>query len=225
MHAATPSRALRPSRQSSRAGRCACASATSTRCPIPRAGASPRRSSPSWRRASPCSAGGSRRLNVCGLRLSRKVVLSPFLLLLVASAASAAYDVNDVKLGAAERDIKQRFPNAHCRALEWPSRAAERRCDDSRITFGGVDGSVTFYLKGDSVEGFDVRFDQREVERVLTYLRTRYGKPLAEPPAPPPAPVSIEWKAADERARLTSEPGRRRASLLAWRGAFDDEIY
>ncbi len=153
--------------------------------------------------------------------------LTPFVLVLLASAASAAYDVNEVKLGASERDIKQRFPNAHCRALEWPSRAADRRCDDSRITVGGVDASVTFYLKRDSVEGFDLRFDHRDTPTMLKYLQTRYGKPLAQPPAPatPPAPVTVDWKGADERARLTSEPGRRRASLLVWRGAFEEEIY
>ena len=156
--------------------------------------------------------------------------LTPFMLALAASAASAAYDVNEVKLGASEPDIKQRFPNAHCRALEWPSRAADRRCDDSRITFGGIDASVTFYLKGDSVEGFDVRFDQRDTPAILKYLQTHYGKPLREPPAPatprvPPTPVTVDWKSADERARLTSEPGRRRASLLVWRGAFEEEIY
>lgn len=151
----------------------------------------------------------------------------PFTLALVAFAAAAAYDVNDVTLGASERDIRQRFPNAHCRALEWPSRAAERRCDDSRISFGGLDASVTFYLKRDSVEGFDVRFDQRELERMLRYLRTRYGAPLAEPSAPatPPMPVTVQWKGTDAQARLTSEPGRRRASLLVWRGAFEEEIY
>ncbi|HET7362728.1 MAG TPA: hypothetical protein VFJ70_04055 [Burkholderiales bacterium] len=149
------------------------------------------------------------------------------MLAFVASVASAAYDVNDVTLGASEGDIKQHFPNAHCRALEWPSRAAERRCDDSRIKFGGVDASVTFYLKRDSVEGFDMRFDQRELAAVLKFLQARYGKPLAEPPAPPtPAgPVTVEWKAAGERARLSSEHGRRRASLLVWRGAFEEEIY
>lgn len=153
--------------------------------------------------------------------------LTPFILALLAKAASAAYDVNDVKLGASERDIKQHFPNAHCRALEWPSRAADRRCDDSRITVGGVDASVTFYLKRDAVEGFDVRFDHRDTPTMLRHLQSRYGKPLAEPPAPatPPAPVSIEWQGADEHARLTSEPGRRRASLLVWRGAFEEEIY
>ena len=153
--------------------------------------------------------------------------MTPFILAFVASAAAAAYDANDVKLGATERDIRQRFPNAHCRALEWPSRAAERRCDDSRIMFGGVDASITFYLKRDSLQAFDVRFDHREIATVLKYLQSRYGKPLAEPAAPatPPAPVTVEWKGTDERARLTSEPGRRRASLLVWRGAFEEEIY
>jgi len=34
-----------------------------------------------------------------------------------------------------------------------------------------------------------------------------------------------EWKSGDERARLTSEKGRRRASLLVWRGTFETEIY
>jgi len=151
--------------------------------------------------------------------------LSPFILALVAGAASAAYDANDVTLGATERDIKQRFPNAHCRVLEWPSRAAERRCDDSRISFGGVDASVTFYLKRDSVEGFDVRFDHHDTATVLKYLQSRYGKPVAAPAATPPAPVTVEWKGTGEQARLSSEPGRRRASLFVWRGAFEEEIY
>jgi len=153
--------------------------------------------------------------------------VTPIILAFVAAAASAAYDANEVKLGASEREIKQRFPNAHCRALEWPSRAAERRCDDSRITFGGADASVTFYLKRDSLEAFDVRFDHHDLAAVLKYLQSRYGKPLAEPAAPAtsPAPVNVEWKGSGEQARLSSEPGRRRASLLVWRGAFEEEIY
>jgi len=149
------------------------------------------------------------------------------ILVLTAGAAAAAYDANDVKLGAAERDIKQRFPNAHCRELEWPSRAADRRCDDSRITFAGVDASVTFYLKKNSVEGFDLRFDQRELDRVVKYLRTRYGEPYTEIGLPykPEAPAKVEWQAKDEQARLSAEPSRRRASLLVWRGTFEQEIY
>ncbi|HYL25289.1 MAG TPA: hypothetical protein VEV21_12935 [Burkholderiales bacterium] len=151
--------------------------------------------------------------------------MTPFILAFVAAAASAAYDANEVQLGASEREIKQRFPNVHCRALEWPSRAAERRCDDSRITFGGADASVTFYLKRDSLEAFDVRFDHHDLPAVLKYLQSRYGKPLAEPAAPATPPVTVEWKGTGEQARLTSEPGRRRASLLVWRGAFEEEIY
>src|ERR687887_1637500 len=119
--------------------------------------------------------------------------LSPLILALAASAAAASYDANDVTLGAAERDIKQRFPNAHCRALEWPSRAADRRCDDSRISFGGLDASITFYLKRDSVEAFDVRFDHRNLAAMLKYLQARYGKPLDEPTMPA-TPVMMEWK-------------------------------
>src|SRR5712692_1919633 len=115
-------------------------------------------------------------------RCYRKIALTPFLLL--ALPAAAAYDVNEVALGASEERIKERFPYAHCRALEWPTRAAERRCDDSRIIFGGVDASVTFYLRRDAVEGFDVRFDRRELERVVEFLRQRYGAPAAEGPDP-----------------------------------------
>lgn len=138
-----------------------------------------------------------------------------------ASSAIAAYDANDLTLGASETQIKKSFPNAHCRELEWPSRAAERRCDDSRISFAGVDASVTFYLKRGAVEGFDVRFDRRELARVKDFLVKRYGKPASEGETPP----AVEWQSVGERARLSAEQGRRRASLLVWRGAFDQEIY
>lgn len=137
------------------------------------------------------------------------------------NCAAAAYDVNEVALGASEKRIKERFPYANCRPLEWPTRAAERRCDDSRISFGGVDASVTFYLRRDAVEGFDVRFDRRELERVMQFLRTRYGEPAAEGPEP----IKLEWKTRGERAVLTSEQGRRRASLLVSRGTFEEELY
>ena len=149
-----------------------------------------------------------------------RVVLTLFILLLTGSAL-AAYDVNEVALGASEKEIKQRFPYANCRPLEWPTRAADRRCDDSRIQFVGVDASVTFYLRRDAVEGFDVRFDRRELERVVESLRKRYGAPAAEGPPP----VTAEWKAKGERAVLTAEQGRRRASLLVSRGTFEEELY
>jgi hypothetical protein len=150
----------------------------------------------------------------------RKIALTPFIFLL-ASAAIAAYDVNEVTLGASEKQLKQRFPYANCRPLEWPTRAADRRCDDSRISFGGVDASVTFYLRRDAVEGFDVRFDRHELERVIEFLRKRYGAPAAEGPEP----IKAEWKDKAERAVLTAEQGRRRASLLVSRGSFEEELY
>jgi hypothetical protein len=147
------------------------------------------------------------------------------LFLLAAGAASAAYDVNDVPLGTSEKDLKQHFPHANCRPLEWPSRAADRRCDDSRITFGGVDASVTFYLRRNAVEGFDVRFDHRDLDPVLKYLRTRYGAPAFESPGPVLARWEGKRKDGAERAVLTSEKGRRRASLFVSRGTFEDELY
>ena len=140
---------------------------------------------------------------------------------LVAGSAAAAYDLNDVPLGASESEIKQHFPNANCRALEWSSRAADRRCDDSRNHLGGVDASVTFYLKRDALEGFDVRFDHRDVGGIVKFLSTRYGAPVFEGPGP----VMAQWKKQAERATITSEKGRRRASLLVSRGTFEDEIY
>jgi hypothetical protein len=134
--------------------------------------------------------------------------------LVAAALAAAAFDVSGVALGANEQQVKSAFPHANCRALEWPSRAAERRCDDSRIQFAGIDASVTFYLRRGAVEGIDLRFDQRQRETVLKFLHERYGQPGPR-----------EWKMRGERARLTAEQGNRRASLLVWRGDFEQELY
>jgi hypothetical protein len=148
-----------------------------------------------------------------------KFALTPFLA--VALPAAAGYDVNGVALGATEKDIREKFPYANCRALEWPSRAADRRCDDSRIIFAGVDASVTFYLRKGIVEGFDVRFDHRDAAGIVKSLTPRYGAPSFEGTGP----VMAQWKNKAERATISSEPGRRRASLLVSRGTFEDEIY
>lgn len=150
----------------------------------------------------------------------RKIALTPFLLLAVIPAL-AAYDINEVALGATEKQVKARFPYANCRALEWPTRAADRRCDDGRIQVGGIDASVTFYLRRDAVEGFDLRFERTDLERMMKFLRERYGKPVAEGPDP----VKLEWKDKGAHAVLTAETKRRRASLLVSRGAFEEELY
>ena len=143
------------------------------------------------------------------------------LFLLLFAGSAHAYDLNGVALGASEKDIRQQFPYANCRPLEWPSLAADRRCDDSRIIFAGVDASVTFYLRKGKVEGFDVRFDHRDIAGIVKFLTPRYGAPDFEGPGP----VMAQWKRSAERATITSEQGRRRASLLVSRGTFEDEIY
>src|SRR5512138_2225223 len=139
-----------------------------------------------------------------------------------AGAARAAYDVNEVTLGATEAQVKQHFPHANCRALEWKSRAADRRCDDSRIKLGGLDASVTFYLRRDAVEGMDVRFDRRHLEPMAKFLRQRYGQAAERKDA---LATRVEWKSGAEHARLVAEQGSRRASMLIWRGGFDEELY
>jgi hypothetical protein len=146
--------------------------------------------------------------------------LTPFIFLL-ALPALAAYDLNEIALGASENQVKARFPQAHCRPLEWQSRAADRRCDDSRVKVGGMEASVTFYLKNDALEGFDLRFDAPNVVPMRKVLSERYGAPDFIDKGE----VKAEWKSNGERARITAEPGRRRASLLVWRGAFEDELY
>lgn len=165
------------------------------------------------------------------IRWLGKITLTPFFLLFALPAA-AAYDVNGIALGAAEREVKRQFPSAHCKALEWSSRAADRRCDDSRVAFGGIEVKVTFYLRKDAVEAFDMRFDTRELDRFVSFLKSRYGAPQSE------SRQTIEgkgkasrqvykalWENGGERAVLSAQLEKRRASLLVSRGDFDEEIY
>jgi len=148
--------------------------------------------------------------------------LALFVALAVALPALAAFDMNGVPLGASEAQVKERFPQARCRALEWPSRAADRRCDDSRMNLQGIDASVTFYLRRDAVEGYDLRFDKSSSEAVKKLLTERHGNPTE---GATEKRTTLLWRDKDERAELSVEQGRRRASLLVWRGDFAVEIY
>jgi len=143
------------------------------------------------------------------------------ILALLVSGALAAYDVNEVRLGATEAQVKERFPHVNCRALEWRSAAADRRCDDSRIQLGGIDAGVTFYLRRNAVQGYDVRFHTGDWQRVAQHLRTRLGAPAVE--GGPTGP--LEWKNDAERARLSADREGRRATLSVWRGDFDEKLY
>ena len=158
--------------------------------------------------------------------------------LLVAAAAPAArsnaavYDANGVALGGTEEEIKKRFPSAHCKPLEWQSKAADRRCDDAKISFFGAEGRITFYLRKDAVQAFDVRFQTKDLERVMSQLRQRYGAPASEVKDPIGAkdkPVrdlyKALWESGGDHALLTAQLDKRIASLVVSRGNFDDEIY
>jgi hypothetical protein len=153
-------------------------------------------------------------------------------LLLVCMPAAAAYDIKGVALGATEKDVIRALPSAHCKALEWESRAADRRCDDSRVSFGGVEVKVTFYLKKDVVEAFDLRFDTKDVDRFVAFLKTRYGAPQSETRDEIKREGKTArkvhkalWEDGGTRAVLVAQLEKGRASMLVSRGAFDEEIY
>jgi hypothetical protein len=152
--------------------------------------------------------------------------------LLVPVAAPAALDIKDVGLGANEQDIKRALPSAHCRPLQWESKAADRRCDDSRVAFGGVEVQVTFYLKKDAVEAFDVRFDTKELERFVAFLKSRYGPPVTETKdtyrrkdGGERYVYKVLWEDGKQRAVLAAQLEKRRASMLVSRGKFEEEIH
>jgi len=152
--------------------------------------------------------------------------------LLLALPAAAAYDIKGLELGAHEKDLRQTLPSVHCKPLEWESRAADRRCDDSRVMFGGVEVKVTFYLRKGTVEAFDMRFDTRELERFMTFLKARYGPPTSETRDTFAAKgkstrevYKALWERGPQRAVLNAHLEKRRAGLLVYRGAFEEEIY
>ena len=151
-------------------------------------------------------------------------------LLIAASVASAAYDANGIALGAAEAEVRKQFPSANCKKLEWESRAADRRCDDSRVKFAGAEARIAFYLRRDRVEAFDVRFDSSQLDRVVAFLKERYGKPVTEQrdtlgDKKPRQVYKALWEAKGERAALVAQLDKRRVSLLVSRGSFEEEIY
>ena len=166
----------------------------------------------------------------------RKLELA--LLLLLACAPAFAYDANGVTLGGSEEDVKRKFPSVRCQPLEWKSKAADRRCDDAKIAFaGGVQARVTFYLSRNAIQAFDVRFDTREIDRVVGFLKKSYGAPLAETrdtiegkdkndkDKKPRVIYKVRWEAGKDRAVIVSELEKSRTSLLASRGDFEEEIY
>lgn len=155
-----------------------------------------------------------------------------FLLLLAPTFVFGAFDANGVALGDNEMAVKKGFPGIHCKALEWKSDAADRRCDDAKIPFGGVEARVTLYLKADSVRAFDVRFDSGQIDAVAAFLKRRYGKPVSEARdkivrkgKEEREIFKILWEQGNDKAMLSSLSTGKRGSLSVSRGNFDDEIY
>ena len=83
-----------------------------------------------------------------------------FLLLLAPALAFGAFDANGLKLADNELAVKRVFPGIRCKPLEWKSDAADRRCDDAKVPFGGVEARITVYLKAKIVLEFE---DLREL--------------------------------------------------------------
>jgi hypothetical protein len=153
--------------------------------------------------------------------------------LLFAGCASAAYDANGVSLGASEKAVLQQFPSAYCKPLQWTSQAADRRCDDAKVVIGGVPSRITFYLKKDRVQAFDVRLESKDADQLAAFLKKRYGAPNGETrdkfetgdKRGPGELYKVHWEKGGERAVLTSLSEKRRAFFSVSRGDFEEEIY
>ena len=155
-----------------------------------------------------------------------------FFAMLLAALPAAAYDVNGLALGAHEGEVKKRFPSIHCQELQWKSLAADRRCDDSKVVFGGAEVRITVYLKKSAVQAFDLRFDPKDAERIAAFAKSRYGAPVSEardnietPGKPTRQIYKVLWEKGGERAVLVAQPDKRRGTLSVSRGNFDEEIY
>jgi hypothetical protein len=153
------------------------------------------------------------------------------LFFLFVAVPAFAFDANGVKLGGSETDVKKAFPSVHCKALEWKSDAADRRCDDGSISFGGAKARITVYLKAGVIEAFTVGFENRELERITAHVKTKYGAPLSEKTevfagkGEPRKVFKMRWDKDGQHAMLTAQEKQKRGELEVWRGKFDTEIY
>lgn len=159
-----------------------------------------------------------------------KLTLTPFFLALPFSAF--AYDINGVALGGSEAQVQKAFPSARCKPLEWRSDAADRRCDDARISLGGAEARITVFLKGGAIQAMDLRFNGKDLERVKDTLRARWGAPQAEATeifavkgGKDRRVYKMRWEKGADRAVLTAQLDKKRATLEISRGKFPDEIY
>ena len=152
--------------------------------------------------------------------------------LLALPPAAGAYEINGVKLGGSELDVRKAFPTVHCKPLEWKSNAADRRCDDAQISLDGVKVRFTSYTKNDVIQAFDLRFDTKELEKVKGSLKSRWGAPLAEATEvfaqkdkPDRKVFKMRWEKGGDRAILSAQLDKRSVTVEVSRGSFPEEIY
>jgi hypothetical protein len=164
----------------------------------------------------------------------KKVALTPFFLaaLLLAPMGAAAYEVNGVRLGGREIDVKKSFPSAYCKALEWKSDAADRRCDDAKVAVDGIQTRITVYMKADVIQAFDLRCDIKDLERMKKALQGRWGAPLAEnteivakKDKPDRKVFKMRWEKGADLAILTAQLDKKGVAVEVSRGNFPQEIY
>ena len=155
-----------------------------------------------------------------------------FVLLSLLAAPALAYDVSGINLGGKEIDVKKAMPSALCKALEWKSDAADRRCDDAKVPLGGVEARIAVFLKAGVVQAYDIRFDVKDLERVKKHLRGTWGEPLAEATEviarqgkPDRKVFKMRWEKGADRAVLVAQLEKKRATLEVSRGNFPVEIY
>jgi hypothetical protein len=151
---------------------------------------------------------------------------------LAAAPVAHAFDADGVQLGGSELDVKQHFPSAYCKPLEWKTAAADRRCDDPNISLGGVPARITFYLEKDAIQAFHLRFDMKYLKKVVAYLETDYGKPLGEKTEvfsernkPDRKVYKLRWEKGKDQAVLTGQLDKGQGLLEVWRGDFEDQLY
>ncbi len=155
-----------------------------------------------------------------------------FLLFCLAAFPALGYELNGVKLGGRELDVKKAFPSAHCKALEWRTDAANRRCDDARVALGGVLTKITVFLKADTIQGYELRFDTKDLQKVAEALRARWGVPLAEATEVISKKdkedrkiFKMRWEKGADLAILTAQLEKKRGGVDVSRGNFAQEIY
>jgi hypothetical protein len=156
--------------------------------------------------------------------------LLAFTSLAATATAAVGFDANGIRLGDRESVVRRALPSAHCKSLEWTSKAADRRCDDAKVQIGGTMARATFYIKNDIVQAFDLRFHSRDAEQMAKFLKTRYGDPVSETNESPPdkggrSVYKVLWEKGKDKAVLVSHSQNRRASVLVSRGDFEEEIY